>query len=103
MTLTVDELEQITKLLIKYIRWCGTKEISFSGDKAFYLKIYYEDRNIIFDEKLSERPPYAIGSLIDDMEGLKKVLSGEYMPCNLDLERLGAILTVLGETIEITD
>ena len=96
--LTMDELRQIFELLLKYAQKWGVKEISFKDEDDYYFKIWHRDRNFE-DIEFLNCPNYTIGSLSDDIEGLKSILNGKDEPCTLDLERIGAILTALGATM----
>ena len=93
MEITTQELLQIFQILITYLERKGVKRISFSNDDAYYQKIWHQDRN------LDETPEISIGLLDEDIESLKSLLKGEF-PNNYELERLGAVLTVLGATLD---
>ena len=96
--ITLNELEFIFKLLLKYIKQQNIKAISFSNEDNYYFKVWHQDRN--FDDlKFLKCPKYTIGSLSDDIEELRKILANEDEVSALDIERLGAILTALGATI----
>lgn len=97
MKITIDELQQLSLLLIKKLKnSVGSEIILDDKDYDYYLMVSRPERsNIEIDN-----PKLAIGSLIDDMQGLRNVLSGKYEPCSLDLERLGQLLIALGQYME---
>lgn len=98
MKLTINELEQIFTITIKWLKEERVKEISFEDMDNFYMKIWHKD--IDFDDsEFMKCPRYTIGSLREDIKDLKDILSGEYDFVFLDLQKLGALLTKLGETI----
>jgi len=89
MKLTTKELLQATTILLNYIEKKGYNTISFSNEDSYYQKIWHADRN------LNNTPEITIGILDEDIETIKKILQGT-QPFEYDLERLGAIFTVLG-------
>lgn len=92
MEITTKELLQITTILLKYVEQRGYQNISFSNEDSYYQKIWHQDRD------LGGVPKITIGDLDDDIEDLKKLLHNG-TPFEYDLERLGAVLTVLGAVL----
>jgi hypothetical protein len=92
MTLTIQELLQISFILLKYAEKKGYNKISFLEEDSYYQKIWHEDRD------LEKTPKITVGIIDDDIEALKKILDGQ-PPIAYDLERLGMILTTLGAVL----
>lgn len=96
--LTRDELEQLFKKVIEYLKEERLTEIKFIGDDDYYCKIWKKD--IDFNNPaFMECPPFTTGSHTEDIKDMKKILSGNNNFVELDLEKLGAILIGLGETM----
>ena len=91
------ELLKITSLLLKFVDQTGCEIVAFSPEDVYYERIWHQDRDF------GGNPPIAMGSLDDDMESLKKILSGEYAPFTGDLGRLGAVLTTVGSMLSLPD
>jgi hypothetical protein len=83
MKITITELKSLCNLLLDRVSKIGGKEITF--DKDWYWTIDISDRYV-------NQPPVLVGSLADDLEGIKQLLNDpDYVPSPLDLERLGQI------------
>ena len=67
--------------------------IPIANDDLFYQKVWHKDRN------LTGEPMITLGMVDEDLFELQKVLRGETIP-PLDLQRLGAVLTVLGAVLQ---
>ncbi len=90
--LTLNELQEICKLVIRFLEMDGYSEISFEDPR--YVKIALKNEYIGM-----ECPPYTIGSLDDCIRTWKDILSGHSAPSALAIDQLGDILTAFGEEI----
>jgi len=93
-----SELKLLFKIVLDFIKNKDVIEIFFDGVADYYLKIPYKDVNF-YDDNFFDCPPYVIGSLTEDIIALKKVLAGEVKMDGVYLQKLGAVLTAIGETI----
>ena len=95
MRLSINELAQLLEIVLKHLQEAGIQKFAFECKDTYYGRIWRKD--IDFNNvQFMKCPKYAIGSLDDDFEGLKKVLIGKHEPFALDLSRIGAILTTIG-------
>ena len=89
----VQELKQVCELLLTYLEQQGCSKIELEQD-AYWTVISREDLYA------NDGPPkLGVGSLNDDLEGLKKVLGGTNPPTTNDFDRLGNILIAIGDKI----
>ncbi len=93
MVLNVNELKQMCEMLMNKAIEAGFKEVKL--DKEYYWIIASDDREN-FDV---ESPNVCVGSLVDDLSEMKKVLNGEQQPTVLDFDRLASVLVATGEKI----
>lgn len=98
MKLAVNELEKLFQLTLQY--FCDEKiqKIRFENDD-YYPKVWRKD--IKFDDPVFMKcPDFVMGSLDDDIEELKYVLKDRYIFFGLHMEKLGALLNILGALLE---
>lgn len=93
MKSTISELKLLCILLLDRVKKIEGEEIVLDD---YYLAIGRLERQNL----TVTHPECTIGSLQDDIDGLRDVLSGKYDPTSLDLERLGQIFISLGQHIE---
>lgn len=96
MTIKVkmDEIESIFMLLIQRAKNDWIEVIDLETD--YYWVITTDEWD---DFKSDPSPKPVVGSLYDDWESLKKILSGEHIVTYLDYERFASILRAISETI----
>ncbi len=93
MEITTKELLNLVIILLKYLEKRGHEKITFVDEDAYYQKIWHKDRN------LTKTPNITLGLLDEDIESIKSLLQGE-APNSYDLERLGALFTIIGATLD---
>lgn len=89
---SVDQIEQIFKLLIQQIKDYGIDFVEVETD--YYWLVSTKE----WDDFTSTSTPLVVGSLLDDWLSLQKILTTEQVTC-LDLERFASILRAVSETI----
>ena len=95
--LTTKQVLRVTKVLLKYIdEWYNCTLVSFSSEDALYQRVRYQDLDF------GGNPKITVGSANDDLVSLKELLDRKRLPCAYDLERLGAVFTVLGSVMTKT-
>jgi len=99
MKLLLDELSKLFNMVYLYLQKENVKKIAFEGKNDYYPMVLRKDINFN-NPQFMQCPKYAIGSLDDDIQGLKDVLSGKHEPWELDLQRIGAILTTIGGLLD---
>jgi hypothetical protein len=95
--LTFEELEFLLKRLSVFMKNWGIKNVSFDAKDDLYFKVWHEDRE--FTPEFIDRPKYLLQSVSEDVAELRRLLDLEETPTTVDLERIGAVLTVLGATM----
>jgi hypothetical protein len=94
MELTIQDMRKLADILITHAEKLRVKKMPLDYD--YYIKVPLKKTSNFID---NPQENYVIGSLYDDVEDLKKVLSGEYEPTTVDIEKFGAIMTALGQQI----
>jgi len=93
MIVKLQEVADLCDILINKAKSIEFNEIQTDSD--YYWTITSDEREDINNEN----PQVTVGSLKDDWESLNKVLEGGNIPTPVDFERLGNILTAIGEII----
>lgn len=93
LLLTLNEMQEIFNLVIRFFQMDGYSEISF--DEPRYIKIALKNEYLGM-----ECPPYSIGSLDDCIKTWKDILNGHSAPSAIAIEQLGDLLTAFGEEID---
>lgn len=88
MLLNKNELKQLFAYILEDLKNKGIHEISFADEDDYYCIIAH-------NSKFTKCPPYAIGSLSEDMDVLKDVFDGERILMDYDFAYLGTILAKL--------
>lgn len=96
MEIKLKELEKILHLIVKKAHKNGIDTIKLEHD--FYWNIDVEQKL-----NLKKDPKPDVGSLCDDLESLRKVLDKENDLSIIDFERLGNLLTYIGERILVSE
>ena len=91
MKLALTELEECIAIAFDRLRSRGVAAIE-TGERDFYWTVL-SDEWVDFDQE----PKLAVGSLDDDIEGLKSLLEDSSAFSVVDLERLSALLKFLAE------
>lgn len=87
--ISTDELERIFARAIIMLHKYGIEEIKIPGDDSWYQKIWHQDRT------WEKTPTITMGEVYEDIQGLKDTVKEDIM-IPYDLERLGALLTIIG-------
>jgi len=91
MKIPINDLEVLCEKILNKPKQSGLKEIEVNVD-------YYR----IFDNPYDldvENPNLMIGSFIDDWESLQKILHDKNPATTLDLERLGNVIKIIGDSM----
>jgi hypothetical protein len=96
MKITIKELQKICELLLDRVKNIEGEQIVFAKDNDFYLMVSRSERQNI----AADHPELGIGSIAENIESLKELLSGEKEPNLIDLERFGQIFISLSNRIE---
>lgn len=100
MKLTLSQIEKLLEIFYNYLQSRGVQTITFSNEDDYYIEIPYDEIQDILKSKSCTN--YIIGSLDEDIEGLKKLfLEAERTPTRIDIQRLGDVLKAIGALIEI--
>lgn len=91
MKISINDLKGLCEKVLTRAESSGLKEIEVDVD-------YYRVLDDIYDLDI-EKPKLIIGSFIDDWESLQKVLYDKNPPTTLDLERLGNVIKIIGDSI----
>lgn len=90
MVISIEELEILFKLVIKKLR----------NDKAFQFELDIDEYWIILTKEwdnLDAAPEPAVGSLVDDVEYLKRTIDEDEINTYSDLDRLASLLRAISE------
>lgn len=93
MKVELQKLKQLCNLLIDRAQESGFQEIEIDVDN--YWIIVSDDR----ENFSTNSPNICVGSLIDDIESLQKILDGTNQPTPVDFDRLASLLLAVGERI----
>jgi hypothetical protein len=91
MKVSVKDLKKLCETILTRAEQSGITEIDVDVD-------YYRVFDDIYDLDI-EKPELMIGSFVADWEWLQEILSGKNPPTTLDLERLGNVLKIIGDSI----
>ncbi len=80
-------------MLLKKLKEKDVNEINVETD--YYWLVDWDD----VEDFNSDSLDLGVGSFCDDWNHLQKILSGEYEPNVLDLQRLSTLINILGKTI----
>lgn len=97
MKISVEELKRMYDIIIDKAINSGFIEIEIDTD--YYWTVLPNER----EGFNSGAPEPGVGSIIDDIENLRKVLKGENPPTCVDFDRLANILIAIGERISRSD
>ncbi len=95
MKIAVKDLKALCKIILTKMETSGFDYIEIDID------LY---RNISFEDTCNlntETPEFLVGSLVDDWNSLKKVLDKQNPPTIVDFERLGTIIKLIGNSINL--
>ncbi len=93
MSISTLELRQIFEILMNYVEEYNVK--NFSPEQDYYVTVYPDHLDKFL--KCCDKN-YTLGSIYDDIEFLRKLLTGEHeMPTTVDVEKFGAVITALGQ------
>lgn len=93
MRLTLDELETCLFSVLAMLRSRGI-EFAETDRRDFYWSVLSGDWL-----DFQKEPDIAVGSLDDDVQGLRRLLSDPSGASAIDLERLAAVLKLLSEDL----
>ncbi len=93
MSLTLSELEKCFEILVKMMKDRGLSEVA-SKNKDLYWSVLSEDWL-----SFQAEPVPAVGSLDDDLSGLKNLLIRDTAPSVVDVERMSAILKLIAHDL----
>lgn len=93
MEIKLDDLKTVVDLLINKAKKRGIMTVEL---RDYYWSVPADERENI-TENLA--PSLVVGSLVDDWEGIVKVINGINSPTIVDFERVGNILISVGESI----
>jgi hypothetical protein len=96
MEIDLKDLQELFEILISKAINAGFEKIDIDSD--FYQLITSGDR-----ENFSKLPVICTGSLVDDMESLKKVLEGSNPATTVDIDRLANVLISISNYITNSD
>jgi hypothetical protein len=96
MKITIKELQKICELLLDRVKNIEGEQIVFDKDDDFYLVVSRSERQNI----ATDHPELGIGSIAENIENLKELLSGKKEPNLIDLERFGQIFISLSNRLE---
>lgn len=91
MKISVNDLKYLCEKILTSAQKSGLKEIDVNVD-------YYRVLANIYDLDI-ENPDLMIGSFMDDWKSLQKILTCKNQPTTLDLERLGNVIKIIGDSI----
>jgi hypothetical protein len=93
MLLNLNELLQITAILLHYVQALGCAKASFSSNDAYYYKIWYNDRDLL------KSPSWTIGDINEDIKSIWNIIQEPYTAMHYDMERIGTVLTLMGAVL----
>ena len=91
--MTVDELEMCFRLLVEKLKTFGIYELD-SGDADYYwdvLEPHWLD--------VTQAPKLGVGSLLDDISGVRKALEQPEDATVPELARIASLLRVIGSDV----
>lgn len=94
MIVTIDELETYFELLIKA---CKKQNMTSFTIDADYYWLVAQDERCDFKKVPTD---LNVGSLVDDVDSLKKLLSEPEILSPVDIDRLANVLNALSDSIE---
>ncbi|GBF32468.1 hypothetical protein DCCM_0664 [Desulfocucumis palustris] len=97
MKISINELKFLFEILIKKAEEAGFNE--FVIDKDNYWLVSSSER----EDFTIATPEVSVGSMIDDVESLQKVLEGINIPTPVDFDRFANILIAVGDMINRSD
>ncbi len=98
MAIDIEELKEIISILLKQFIKSGIKEVELNSD--YYWMISPNER----ENFTGENPPEpSVGSIIDDIEHLKKLIAGNSLPTLVDIDRFANVLIAISESISKSD
>lgn len=93
MEIKLDDLKTVVDLLINKAKKRGIMTVEL---RDYYWSVPADERENITE---NSAPSLVVGSLVDDWEGIVKVINGINPPTIVDFERVGNILISVGESI----
>lgn len=94
--INLKELSKLFEILIKEAIEAGFEKIDVDSDN--YWVVTSSER-----DDFSRTPVISVGSLIDDMESLRKVLEGSNPATTVDIDRLANVLIAISNYITNSD
>lgn len=86
----IDELEECFRILVAYAR---NMDLSCDADADLYWSVSSQDEWL----NVNDDPVLGVGSLVDDVAELRKLLTEPNRATSLDLVRFGAVLRLLSQ------
>ena len=96
MKIAIKDLRSLYKNILKQTEKTLGKEIEINTSHYW---IFCEKDIFNFNIK---KPRLKENSLIDDLKNLRKILDNKHKPTVADLERLGNIIKIIGDTIYLS-
>ncbi len=93
MKLTIPEMESLLRVLFEMLRARGVESVD-TAQRDFYWSVLSDDWL-----NFQQEPKPAVGSLDDDIEELKRLLSEDSDPSLVDLERIATVLRLLADDL----
>ena len=93
MRLILSDAYYLSEIILSKIENNGIQKIYISEN--FYWGVFFDDAS-----RNKRKPKLTVGSLVDDWDWLKKVISKEYSITNIDLYRLGNVIIAIGRELD---
>ncbi len=97
MKIRLSELKFSCDMLLNKAKESGFSEIEIETDYYWFIS---SDEREEFD---SDTPSLCVGSIYDDIDGLKKIIIGVNPPTPVDFDRLANILIAVGQRISTSN
>ncbi|AEV68169.1 hypothetical protein [Acetivibrio clariflavus] len=97
ISISINELKNLCRLLLDKAEKIGFKEIEFDVDNYWFVS---SDERKVFKENT---PSLCVGSITDDIQNLRKVLDKTNPSTSVDFDRLANVLIAVGEKISCSD
>jgi hypothetical protein len=93
MKIFINDLRILCEKILTKAEKSGIKELEIDFD--YYWDVSSEDKCNLE----TKDPDVIVGSLVDDLNGLKNILKNENPPTIIDFERLGSLIKAAGDSI----
>ena len=97
MKITIQELKVLCEKILTEAEMSNIKEIDIPID--YYWSVGFDDAY----NMNKEIPDLIVGSFEDDWQNLKKIIETKNTPTIVDIERLGNVIKILGDSIHKSD